>query len=218
MEWWYWKYFFPNYGRHICLRFSPEWWCFCFLVLSYIGFVHQFVWHYSISFILKNISTCSVCLIWALKQRILGEYTSWLKENNIREGMQYKETFEKRWPLLVDSHEVEFTTNYLSREVDIQSVRSIEKFSAAAASKWLDQEIREVVSPVLHWINIYLILHIERMIKCSSFTLNPYHLSHFKIKNEEINITMYDLCQKAWWGYAPTQRQREKFKLWGRIT
>ena len=85
-----------------------------------------------------------------MKQRILGEYTSWLKENNIREGMQYKETFEKRWPLLVDSHEVEFTTNYLSREVDIQSVRSIEKFSAAAASKWLDQEIREVVSPVLH--------------------------------------------------------------------
>ncbi|CAO2824213.1 unnamed protein product [Amaranthus hypochondriacus] len=77
-------------------------------------------------------------------QRILGEYTSWLKENNIREGTQYKETFEKRWPLLVESHEVEFTTNYLSREVDIQSVRSIEKFSAAAASKWFDQEIREV--------------------------------------------------------------------------
>lgn len=78
-------------------------------------------------------------------QKILGEYTSWLRENNIREGIQYKETFEKRWPLLVESRNiVDFTTNLSVREVDTQSVSSIEKFSATAASKLFDQEVRQV--------------------------------------------------------------------------
>lgn len=82
-------------------------------------------------------------------QRILGEYTSWLRENNIREGMRYKETFAKRWPLLVDSHnQADFTTNLQNclapREVDTQSLISTGKFSATTASKLFEQEIRQV--------------------------------------------------------------------------
>uniref|UniRef100_A0A803NAU9 Uncharacterized protein n=1 Tax=Chenopodium quinoa TaxID=63459 RepID=A0A803NAU9_CHEQI len=78
-------------------------------------------------------------------QRILREYTSWLRENNMHEGMQYKETFEKRWSVLFDSHhEGDFTSNLLLREVDTQSLKSIEKFSGTAASKLFDQEVRQV--------------------------------------------------------------------------
>ncbi|KAL2900658.1 putative transmembrane GTPase FZO-like chloroplastic [Bienertia sinuspersici] len=78
-------------------------------------------------------------------QNILQEYTSWLIENSICEGKQYKETFEKRWPLLVNSHsELGFNTSHMLKEVDVQSVKSLRKFSATAASKLFDQEIRDV--------------------------------------------------------------------------
>ncbi|XP_021727880.1 probable transmembrane GTPase FZO-like, chloroplastic isoform X2 [Chenopodium quinoa] len=78
-------------------------------------------------------------------QRILREYMSWLRENNMREGMQYKETFEKRWSVLFDKHHKgDFTSNLLLREVDTQSLKSIEKFSGTAASKLFDQEVRQV--------------------------------------------------------------------------
>ena len=82
-----------------------------------------------------------------MKQRVAGEYTAWLGENNAHEAKRYKETFEKRWPSFVDSLDrMEFSTNFVVGEVDAQSISSIEKFSATAASKLFDQEIREVVS------------------------------------------------------------------------
>lgn len=69
--------------------------------------------------------------------------------------MRYKETFAKRWPLLVDSHnQADFTTNLQNclapREVDTQSLISTGKFSATTASKLFEQEIRQVVSAVLY--------------------------------------------------------------------
>ena len=82
-----------------------------------------------------------------MKQRVAGEYTVWLRENNVYEAKRYKETFEKRWPSFGDSlDQMEFSTNFLVSEMDAQSIKSIEKFSAAAASKLFDQEIRQVVS------------------------------------------------------------------------
>lgn len=77
--------------------------------------------------------------------RVAGEYTAWLRESNVYEAKRYKETFEKRWPSFGDSpDQMEFSTNFPVSEMGAQSIKSIEKFSAAAASKLFDQEIRRV--------------------------------------------------------------------------
>lgn len=77
--------------------------------------------------------------------RVAAEYSAWLRENNAYEATRYKETFEKRWPSFVDSlNQTELDTTFLVREVDAHSIKSIEKFSATAASKVFDQEIRQV--------------------------------------------------------------------------
>ncbi|XP_059660506.1 probable transmembrane GTPase FZO-like, chloroplastic [Cornus florida] len=78
-------------------------------------------------------------------QRLLEEYVTWLQSNNAREGRLYKESFEKRWPSLFDPHN-KFqweTSELLTRKYDL-SVKVIENFSASAASKLFEQEIREV--------------------------------------------------------------------------
>lgn len=78
-------------------------------------------------------------------QKLLGEYSTWLQSNNAREGKLYNESFEKRWPMIVHSgNQVQLETYELLREVDKLSLREIENFSAPAASKLFDQEIREV--------------------------------------------------------------------------
>lgn len=79
-------------------------------------------------------------------QKLLGEYTTWLESSNTHEGMLYKESFERRWPLFVNQN----------RQLHMESLKSLKKanelslgvirdFKGTAASKLFDQEIREVV-------------------------------------------------------------------------
>lgn len=78
---------------------------------------------------------------------MLGEYLTWLQSNNAREGRLYKESFEKRWPSLAYSDKQHHLETYeLLRKLDQLSLRVIENFSANAASKLFEQEVREVVS------------------------------------------------------------------------
>ncbi|XP_015892113.3 probable transmembrane GTPase FZO-like, chloroplastic [Ziziphus jujuba] len=78
-------------------------------------------------------------------QKLLGEYTTWLESSNTHEGMLYKESFERRWPLFVNQN----------RQLHMESLKSLKKanelslgvirdFKGTAASKLFDQEIREV--------------------------------------------------------------------------
>lgn len=72
---------------------------------------------------------------------------TWLQSTNAREGKLYMESFEKRWPSLVDQQKLVqlHTRDFLAGNYE-QSVKVIENFSAAAASKLFEQEIREIVS------------------------------------------------------------------------
>ncbi|XP_021653149.2 probable transmembrane GTPase FZO-like, chloroplastic isoform X2 [Hevea brasiliensis] len=78
-----------------------------------------------------------------LKQ--LEEYALWLKSNSSREGKLYQESFEKRWPSFVNSNtQMHLETYELLEKVDDASLKVIENFSAGAASKHFEQEIREL--------------------------------------------------------------------------
>ncbi|KAF2325170.1 hypothetical protein GH714_024821 [Hevea brasiliensis] len=78
-----------------------------------------------------------------LKQ--LEEYALWLKSNSSREGKLYQESFEKRWPSFVNSNtQMHLETYELLEKVDDASLKVIENFSAGAASKLFEQEIREL--------------------------------------------------------------------------
>ena len=80
-------------------------------------------------------------------QNLLGEYVTWLQSNNAREGRLYKESFEKRWPSLAYSEkQYRLETFELLRKLDQLSLRVIENFSANAASKLFEREVREAVS------------------------------------------------------------------------
>ncbi|XWS76410.1 hypothetical protein CRYUN_Cryun01aG0173800 [Craigia yunnanensis] len=77
-------------------------------------------------------------------QNLLGDYVTWLQSNNAREGRLYKESFEKRWPSLAYSDkQYRLETYELLRKLDQLSLRVIEKFSANAASKLFEREVRE---------------------------------------------------------------------------
>ncbi|KAE8731185.1 protein FANTASTIC FOUR 1-like [Hibiscus syriacus] len=76
-------------------------------------------------------------------RNLLGDYAAWLQSNNAREGNIYKESFEKRWPYVTfsDKHYA-LETYELLRKIDRFSLRVIENFSANAASKLFEREIR----------------------------------------------------------------------------
>lgn len=77
-------------------------------------------------------------------QNLLGEYTKWLQSKRDQEVQFYKQSFEKRWTSLVPSDQIELgTTGVLVRKSEV-GIRVIEEFSAAAASKLLERDIREV--------------------------------------------------------------------------
>ncbi|XP_060181363.1 probable transmembrane GTPase FZO-like, chloroplastic isoform X1 [Lycium barbarum] len=78
-------------------------------------------------------------------QNLLGEYTKWLQSKRDQEVQFYKLSFEKRWtPLVNPSDQIELgTTGVLERKSEV-SIRVIEDFSAAAASKLFERDIREV--------------------------------------------------------------------------
>lgn len=72
---------------------------------------------------------------------------TWLKSKSTHEGMLYKESFERKWPLFVYPHnQVGLETHELLKKGDELSLKALENFSTSAASKLFDQEIREVVS------------------------------------------------------------------------
>lgn len=78
-------------------------------------------------------------------QKLLGEYVRWLQSNNARGGRLYKESFENKWPSLVNSKTQLHMEMYdLLKKVDELSLKVVEDLSASATSKLLEQEIREV--------------------------------------------------------------------------
>lgn len=80
-------------------------------------------------------------------QRLLGEYVVWLKSNNACEVKVYEETFEKKWAsFMVSGNRFMSETHKLAEKENESSIKVVEDFSAAAASKLFEQEIREVVS------------------------------------------------------------------------
>ncbi|KAK2976286.1 hypothetical protein RJ640_019769 [Escallonia rubra] len=78
-------------------------------------------------------------------QKLLGQYKAWLQSSNAREGRLYKENFENRWPSFVNpqNHAQLEIAEFLGRKFEL-SGKVMENFSAAAASKLFEQEIREV--------------------------------------------------------------------------
>ncbi|KAK4731936.1 hypothetical protein R3W88_024924 [Solanum pinnatisectum] len=78
-------------------------------------------------------------------QNLLGEYTKWLQSKRDQEVQFYKQSFEKRWTSLVNPFDqIELgTTAVLDRKSEV-TISVIEDFSAAAASKLLERDIREV--------------------------------------------------------------------------
>lgn len=76
-------------------------------------------------------------------QKLLGEYVAWLQSNNAREVKLYEEAFEKKWASFSGNRYLSDTRNLVARKNDF-SIELIDDFSAAAASKLFEQEIREV--------------------------------------------------------------------------
>lgn len=78
-------------------------------------------------------------------QKLLRDYSTWLQSNNAREVRFYQESFERRPPSFVDpQNQIQLETHELQERKYEVSVKVIEDFSAAAASKVFEQEIREV--------------------------------------------------------------------------
>ncbi|KAK3019606.1 hypothetical protein RJ639_005025 [Escallonia herrerae] len=78
-------------------------------------------------------------------QKLLGQYKAWLQSSNAHEGRLYKENFENRWPSFVNpqNHAQFEIDEFFGRKFELSS-NVMENFSAAAASKLFEQEIREV--------------------------------------------------------------------------
>lgn len=78
-------------------------------------------------------------------QRLLEEYVEWLQSNNAREVELYEEAFEKRWASFTGSgNRFQSETRKLVERKNEFSIELIKDFSAGAASKLFEQEIREV--------------------------------------------------------------------------
>lgn len=108
----------------------------------------QYLWYriYSSELFGSDCSFTASCYGYLGIQKLLGEYVIWLQSNNVREGKLYKESFAKRWPSLISPNaQMHLETYELVKQVDL-SLKVIENFSAGAASKLFEQEIREVVS------------------------------------------------------------------------
>ncbi|KAJ4968941.1 hypothetical protein NE237_015642 [Protea cynaroides] len=78
-------------------------------------------------------------------KKLLGEYLEWLQSNNTREGRLFQEYFEKRWPSFVSPVNQVLDTHKLQNKGEKLSQKVVEDFSANAAAKLFEQEIREVV-------------------------------------------------------------------------
>ncbi|XP_042007040.1 probable transmembrane GTPase FZO-like, chloroplastic [Salvia splendens] len=77
-------------------------------------------------------------------EKLLGDYAMWLESSNARKGNLYKESFEKRWPSVVRSSSQLEASELLRTKHELGGA-VIRDFSAAAASKLFEQEIREAL-------------------------------------------------------------------------
>ncbi|KAI4301261.1 hypothetical protein L6164_034555 [Bauhinia variegata] len=78
-------------------------------------------------------------------QNLLREYEDWLQSKNIQQGRLYKESLEKRWPLVMQADgQMDFETYELLNKVDQAGSRVIENFSSSAASKSFEKEVRDM--------------------------------------------------------------------------
>ncbi|KAK1317874.1 hypothetical protein QJS10_CPA05g00854 [Acorus calamus] len=77
---------------------------------------------------------------------LLEEYSAWLQSNNAREGKLYQVLFENRWPSYVKLKDIVPTETYdLLCKGENLSMKVTENFSAGAAAKLFEQELREVI-------------------------------------------------------------------------
>lgn len=80
-------------------------------------------------------------------QKLLSEYSSWLESSYVREANFYAELFNKRWNTPVDvKDKAQPDTCVLVSKGGELSTKVLEGFSASAAARVFEQEIREVVS------------------------------------------------------------------------
>ncbi|KZV32417.1 hypothetical protein F511_03700 [Dorcoceras hygrometricum] len=77
-------------------------------------------------------------------QKLLEEYLTWLQSSKAGKANFYKESFENRWPSLVPSIQSELEASELLSPKHELARRVMEDFSGGAASKLLEQEMREV--------------------------------------------------------------------------
>ncbi|XP_019188633.1 PREDICTED: probable transmembrane GTPase FZO-like, chloroplastic [Ipomoea nil] len=77
-------------------------------------------------------------------EKLLSEYMAWLQSNADSEEIFYRDSFQKRWPSLVDAEKQiqADTSKLLGRKYELSS-RVMADFSPMAASKLFEQEIRE---------------------------------------------------------------------------
>lgn len=99
-------------------------------------------------------------------QKLLGEYAVWLESSNARKGKIYREYFENKWPSVAASVQSQLKASEFLRMKHELSIKVIEDFSSAAASKVFDQEIREVVSWSFSWMFILVCVSVRMVISC----------------------------------------------------
>ncbi|XP_062231289.1 probable transmembrane GTPase FZO-like, chloroplastic [Phragmites australis] len=76
---------------------------------------------------------------------LLGEYSTWLSSSNTREANLYLECFHERWDSLVAQEQrVLLDPNGLANEGEKLSIKALDGFSASAAAKVFEEEVREV--------------------------------------------------------------------------
>ncbi|XP_031122217.1 probable transmembrane GTPase FZO-like, chloroplastic [Ipomoea triloba] len=77
-------------------------------------------------------------------EKLLSEYMAWLQSNADREEIFYRDSFQKRWPSLVDAEkQIQADASKLLGRKYVQSSHAMGDFSPTAASKLFEQEIRE---------------------------------------------------------------------------
>ncbi|KAL5229956.1 hypothetical protein ABZP36_028732 [Zizania latifolia] len=77
---------------------------------------------------------------------LLSEYSTWLSSTNIREASIYVECFDERWGTLVSQEQkVTPEQNKVVNEGEKLCIKALDDFSASAAAKVFEEEIREVV-------------------------------------------------------------------------
>ncbi len=77
---------------------------------------------------------------------MLSEYSTWLSSTNVREANIYVDCFHERWGALVAQEQrIPPEKNELVNEEEKLCVKALDGFSASAAAKVFEEEIREVV-------------------------------------------------------------------------